>query len=568
MLATGKAFALGSLLTSAPVDAPHARAEDLAETVRLLKARLEANEAETRALKARLKAVESKTVSRKSAPLTDKPSVGRPVQAGSNRPEAASNAPTAPSPPYLVDLSRGLKVETADHADSFKIGGRIYIDGGGSTQPEQGQSSIVNIRQARLEVEGKALNFWNYKFQYDFAAGSSTKVGAAGGIRDAYVALTYFNPVTLQVGQFFEPVGLEWTNSKNTTDFLERGMIFSGPLHHLGFAALTHGENWSLKGGVFSTSLLEKSLQPAAGTPAVFGVPSQAGWVATGGSQYVDLAGRATYAAVMNQENLLHLGVSGRYHRPNDSTAANDGLLAPGNGNKTESNVLNENLLGTPDLSCGGVSFGGNPPVAGKCVRDALIYGAELAVAHGPLSLQAEYLATHYDRNAAAILEANAAGNYAPGGAKLDFDGYYVYGTWYLTGESRAKAYQVNGLNPATFGPIDIKNRLSAGGFGAWELAARFSAINLNNGPYAGAAFSNLLVTTQGNSAANMLVANSGVLGGREENMTLGVNWYPDPGVRVMANWTRVMHLTAPWDRAYLNNARPNTLLMRVQADW
>jgi phosphate-selective porin OprO and OprP len=59
------------------------------------------------------------------------------------------------------------------------------VDGGGSTQPEQGLSSTVNIRQARLEVEGKALDIWNYKFQYEFTASNTTKVGAAGGIRDA-----------------------------------------------------------------------------------------------------------------------------------------------------------------------------------------------------------------------------------------------------------------------------------------------------------------------------------------------------------------------------------------------
>jgi phosphate-selective porin OprO and OprP len=178
-------------------------------------------------------------------------------------------------------------------------------------------SSTVNIRQARLEVEGKALNIWNYKFQYDFTASNVTKAGAAGGIRDAYIALTYFNPITFQVGHFFEPLGLEWTNSRNTTDFLERAMFFSGPLRHLGFAALAHGENWSLKGGVFGTSLAENSLRPAAGTPVVFGVPSGAGWVATGGSQYVDIAGRFTYAPIMTQASLLHFGVSGRYHRPN-----------------------------------------------------------------------------------------------------------------------------------------------------------------------------------------------------------------------------------------------------------
>jgi len=333
-------------------------------------------------------------------------------------------------------------------------------------------------------------------------------------------------------------------------------------------AGLTHGANWSLKGGLFTTSMLERSLQPLPGTPVVFGVPSQAGWVPTGGVQYFDLAGRATYAPIMDEDRLLHLGVHGRYHRPNDSTADNDSALEPGTAVRAQSNVLRENLLGTPDLSCGPVSFFGNPPIAGKCVRDMLLYGAEIAAASGPFSAQAEYLGAHYDRDNYAILLANAAGNYAPGGSRLDFNGYYIYGTWYLTGESRAAAYQVTSLNPATFGQIKINNPLSAGGWGAWELAARLSGINLNNGPYSGAAYSNLLVATQGNSAASALVANSGVLGGREQDFTLGLNWYPDPGFRVMLNWTRVLHLTAPWDRPYLNGAHPNFILMRVQADW
>ncbi|QGM45622.1 OprO/OprP family phosphate-selective porin [Methylocystis heyeri] len=559
----GAACALGA------ISPPAVHAEDLAETVRLLKARLDANEAETRALKAELDALRTKSAGKKPAParLVRRPS--EPASQSEAPAKSAAGTTVAPAPlPLLVNLSRGLMIETPDHANSFKIGGRILVDGGGSTMPEQGYSSVANFRQARLEVEGKALEYWNYKFQYDFTAGNTTKVGVVGGIRDAYIAWRYLNPLVLQVGQFFEPQGLEWTQSKNTTDFLERALLFSGPLHHIGFAALTHGANWSIKVGVFTTSTVESSLAPADGTPVVFGVPETANWVATGGGQYVDIAGRATYAPIMDDRRLLHFGVSGRFHRPNDSTAANDGLLSPGVGVKTESNILNENLLGAPDLSCGAVSFYGNPAVAGKCVRDARLFGAEFVASYGPASLQAEYLGARFDRDNLAILTANAAGNYAPGGSRVDFNGYYVYGTWYLTGESRAAAYQVDGLNPATFGQIKINNPLSAGGWGAWELAARTSAINLDNGAYAGSYFANVLAFAQGNPALQKMIGNSGVLGGREQDFTLGLNWYPDPGFRVMMNWTRVLHLTAPWDRAYLNGAHPNTVLMRVQADW
>jgi len=543
--------------------ASQARADDVAAEIRLLKARLK----ELGPLKARLKHLETHVaqqyLERKHAQSQARNGDDK---SGHEDRTVAKSAPL----PFFVYLSHGLKIESLDHANSFGIGGRLHLDGGGSSQPEQGRGSLANIRQARLEVEGKVLKYWDYKFQYEFTASNTATVGAVGGIRDAYIALRYFDPVTFQVGHFFEPMGLEGTNSKNYSDFIEKAMATEAfaPGHHLGFAALAHGSSWSIKGGVFTTSLTEKSLSPSAATPVPFGIPPSAGWVSTGGSQYFDVTGRATYAPIITDDSLLHLGVSGRYHRPNDSTAASDKVLELGSNLKTESNILNENLLGTPDLSCGAVSMAGNPPVAGKCVRNVLGYGVELAAAYGPLSLQSEYLGAHYNRNNAAILAANAAGDYAPGGSSLNFGGFYVYGAWFLTDESRAASYQVTSLNPATFGQIDIKNPLSAGGAGAWELGVRFSSINLNNGPVSGTSFSNLLAAAQGAALASAIIGNSGVLGGSEENLTLCLNWYPDPGFRVMANWTRVMHLTAPWDRPYLNNAHPNTLLMRTQVDW
>jgi phosphate-selective porin OprO and OprP len=63
-------------------------------------------------------------------------------------------------------------------------------------------------------------------------------------------------------------------------------------------------------------------------------------------------------------------------------------------------------------------------------------------------------------------------------------------------------------------------------------------------------------------------VANASVLGGREEDIIAGLNWYPEAGFRVMANWTRGLDLSAPWNRAYLNNAHPSTVVLRAQVNW
>ena len=93
--------------------------------------------------------------------------------------------------------------------------------------------------------------------------------------------------------------------------------------------------------------------KPAAETLVPYWVPQNQNWVATGGRQYHDITARATYAPIWTEDRLLHFGASARYHRPGDSTAANDDrVLTPGANTYMESNILKENLLGTPDLSC------------------------------------------------------------------------------------------------------------------------------------------------------------------------------------------------------------------------
>lgn len=79
------------------------------------------------------------------------------------------------------------------------------------------------------------------------------------------------------------------------------------------------------------------------------------------------------------------------------------------------------------------------------------------------------------------------------------FDGYHVQASYLLTGESRS--YR-NGV----FGGVTPANET----LGAWEVAARYSHVDLND---------------------------SGVDGGEQENITLGVNYYARSNVRFMANY-------------------------------
>ncbi len=114
-----------------------------------------------------------------------------------------------------------------------------------------------------------------------------------------------------------------------------------------------------------------------------------------------------------------------------------------------------------------------------------LKYGLEAAYKNGPFSVESEYLSVNLDR----------ADNRDP-----RFDGYHIQTSYVLTGESRS-------YDEGNFGSIS-----PSGPRGAWEVAARFSSTDLND---------------------------KGVVGGKQENITLGLNYYANSNLRFMANLIR-----------------------------
>ncbi|MGH8525179.1 MAG: OprO/OprP family phosphate-selective porin, partial [Gammaproteobacteria bacterium] len=124
-------------------------------------------------------------------------------------------------------------------------------------------------------------------------------------------------------------------------------------------------------------------------------------------------------------------------------------------------------------------------------VEDIARAGAEAALVWGPFSLQGEYIWTHLDRDS--------------GLSDPAFDGYYVYGSWFLTGESRPYDNE-----KGRFTGVLPKSIVGKGGYGAWEVALRYSDVDLND---------------------------EDIEGGEEDNLTVGLNWYPTRNIRFMANY-------------------------------
>ena len=440
------------------------------------------------------------------------------------------------------------------------------------------------------------------------------------GLQDKRLSADWLEqPVHFRVGNMWEPFGLETQMSSKYRDTIERPMVSDAlaPSRHIGAAIGFIGKNgWGANLGIYTISPEDMINQPPSsqGQYAQVGVlkypnitnPSGSNWYQSyGGGAYMDLTGRLTYAPIRDEHNLVHLGVSGNYHQPNSSTGWNDDRnMIVGNRVRSEANLLNQSLLGSVDLSCGSVAQVQGLPSAlntsaagGNCVKNIEKIGLEAAASYHNLYLQAEYMGAHYNRNSwavaqSALAQQNALGGGGapnglflnPGNNSLYFSGYYVSGEWWITGEEKAQSYDRTDKNGANFAQLRIKDKFSDGGWGAWGLVGRLSAVNLNNGPYQGSALYNMLTmatfcpngncannpyTANGSTLAARGVVNSGVYGGYQQNATIGVNWYPDNGIAFQTNITRIMSVAAPlnWNQlqSYSSGAHPTLFEIRTK---
>jgi phosphate-selective porin OprO/OprP len=102
------------------------------------------------------------------------------------------------------------------------------------------------------------------------------------------------------------------------------------------------------------------------------------------------------------------------------------------------------------------------------------------------------------------------------------FEGWYVEGTWILTGETKPYTAQAINNEVGGFGnPVPSRPfSLDGDSWGAWEIAARYSDTNLNYNPFQLANSSQL----------------AGITGGDERIITLGINWYLNRNVKFQVN--------------------------------
>ena len=374
----------------------------------------------------------------------------------------------------------GLKSDESDAV--FHIGGRLHYDvGAAGLDPKQkfdALSSNGAVRRAWFEAT-LTLRDVLVAFQYDLAS-------ATRPVDDAYVSYSPVAGFRVVAGNFKEPFSLNQLESNNTTLFTERSLLDTfSPQRDFGLGVGGNGERWTLMGGAFG------------GTP-----------VATGIGRY-GIAGtaRATYAPLFDAVQVLHLGIAGSYRAlDRDGTALSF-------GDTPEDDLFAKSLVST------------------GAIRDADAVerlGLEGAYQHGSVRLQGEYALT------------SVSGTGAPG---RTFQAGYAELGWVVNGLGRRYRVAAPGASEyAIFGGVTVpdERRVSRGGTGIVELAARYSAIDLRSGP---------------------------VRGGAEQDGSLGINWYPDNDMRLMADY---VHARADPSASTVTNRRVDSdqFVGRVQVYW
>ncbi len=352
---------------------------------------------------------------------------------------------------FRAHWKNGIRLDSGDGEFKIKLGGRIQHDWAVFDEEDDIEDAFGEIgsgtrfRRAQLYAEGEIYENIKFKAQYDFA-------GSDADFKDVYLELKKLPWVgKFRIGHFKEPFSLEELTSSKYVTFMERSLpnVFS-PSDNSGF--------------MFHNSVLSKRATWAIGA---FREVDNTGDGFDSESPYnltLRLTGLPWYEEKGRQ--LLHLGLSYSHKFRN-----NDDLRY----RQRPETGFGPRFVDTGTFATDGVD----------------LINPEVALIYGPFSLQGEY--TH------AIIDSSFLED-------PDFDSFYVYGSYFLTGENRR--YKTSS---GAFDRVSPKRNFNGnGGLGAWEVGIRYSHLDLDDGNFSG-----------------------GELGG----LTVGINWYLNPSVRVMSNY-------------------------------
>jgi phosphate-selective porin OprO/OprP len=355
---------------------------------------------------------------------------------------------------------QGLKIDSVDGAFKLSIFGRIQLDETFWDNDDDNTAALgktntsTEFRRVRLGAGGTIYKNVEYKAEFDFAdQGNGTAAFA-----DVYMALLNVGgmPLNVRVGHFDEPFCLERLTSSKYTTFVERDLIEGAgfaPGRNTGVmaygGALDNHLAWFV-GGFRDAGVYGNDVSPARpGQHALTARLTGRPWISEDGTSWI------------------HVGGAVRWSNPSAETV--------------QFRVRPEVHVGPRFVDTGAIT------TADHETR----WDLEAAGNFGPFHCQAE---------AARSIVDGTSGN-----DDFKFNAQSVQVGYFLTGENRE--YDVP---MARWNRIKVKKNYGTDGWGAWELAARWSHVDLNDGS---------------------------IEGGKMTDLTFGINWYLNPNTRIMFDW-------------------------------
>jgi len=384
-------------------------------------------------------------------------------------------------------------------------------------------SSGSNFRRVYLGIQGKLFGEWSYNANFDFGGSGGTET--PGHVQSLYLQYDGFAPWAFRVGAYPPPANIEDGTSSGDTIFLERN----------------------------SPSNLQRGLAGGDGRDAIsilytgdrlYGAVSYTGGKVQDAAVFDEqqaVLGRVSYLLWSRPEAHFLIGANGTHILKLPDALANgsaDLRNTPG------ATALNSVTLSDPPeltIDSNGIKLANTGALSANHLTQ---WGVETAGNLSSFYAQAGYYGFQIDRAPVAFktfTSATASKTSIVQPSNNTFGSWYVQASWLLTGESRSYNPQTGAFTPPK--PADPFH-LTKGGWGAWELAARYSDLNLNSHASDPAS----VITAWTTTGAQTYTFYNTVRGGDQKIATVGLNWYPNNAVRFALDyqWIDVSRLQAP----------------------
>ena len=394
----------------------------------------------------------------------------------------------------IADLEKDLEkansrinelVNPGHSKSKMKIVGRVHADGWSFPEDSAGVNIIENgnpafspqdrlgFRRVRFGVRGDLPSNMEYRIEMEFVGGHDSE------FRDAWLGwndLPVFQKVL--IGNQKRPYGLDHLNSSRFNVFLERPWViesFNQDCRRLGICTygVSEDQRWNWRYGVYNQRLIQ----------------DEGNYISD--HYQLEFASRLAntiwYDECSDGAGYAHWAISGTMAHPDgtngDPRADNETRFRNRPEARTRQRWLDTGRIDGADWY--------------------RMTGVEGVLNLGPLQFVGEYQNLWLDRDAGF-------------GDQVHLHGGYVYVSYFLTGEHMVwsrKSGTLGRVKPyENFFLVNTCSGGCGGGWGAWQVACRYSYADFND---------------------------QNVFGGIADSVTFGLNWYWTPYARLQLNYIR-----------------------------